>query len=101
MLRRWATPRRSSIYSFWRGWSGSEMQEMSGETLQAPLYPDWGKVGKASFLKVYKWTWPHDRHVAKSILQAICFYIYRFSPDGLDNTTVTTTDMGYSRPQLV
>jgi hypothetical protein len=26
------------------------MQEMSGETLQAPLYPDWGKAGKSVLL---------------------------------------------------
>src|SRR6266571_8184352 len=34
MLRRQATPRRSSIFSFWCGWSGSEMQAMPGEILQ-------------------------------------------------------------------
>jgi hypothetical protein len=36
-FHRQATPRHSSMFSFWRGQSGSEMQALPGEILQARL----------------------------------------------------------------
>jgi hypothetical protein len=35
MLRRQVPPRHSLLFSFWRGWAGSEMKAIPGEILQA------------------------------------------------------------------
>jgi hypothetical protein len=39
MVRRQATPRPSSIFALWRGWSHRGMQAMPGEILQGEVHP--------------------------------------------------------------
>jgi hypothetical protein len=47
MLHGRVTPRHSSIFLFWRGWSHRGMQAMSGELLQVgvnPVFPGFRHV---------------------------------------------------------